>query len=82
MVEASGANVFLFPSIWPETFSYVVEELMQLEVPIVCFDMGAPAERIRHYPKGKLIPLSDAREILSRLNTIYAELTRPKTIGV
>jgi glycosyltransferase involved in cell wall biosynthesis len=81
MVEASGANIFLFPSIWPETFSYVVDELMQLEVPIVCFDMGAPAERVRRYPSGKLIPFSNAHDILLQLNTFHAELTRPKVIG-
>jgi glycosyltransferase involved in cell wall biosynthesis len=81
MVEASGANVFLFPSIWPETFSYVVDELMQLEVPIACFDMGAPAERVRRYPRGKLIPFSNARAILSALSTFHAELTRPIVIG-
>ena len=81
MVEASGANVFLFPSIWPETFSYVIGELMQLDVPIVCFDMGAPAERLRRYPRGKLIPFTDARDILLQLNTFHAELTRPKVIG-
>ena len=81
MVEASGANVFLFPSIWPETFSYVVDELMQLEVPIVCFDVGAPAERVGRYRRGKLIPFSNARDILSELNTFHAELTRPIVIG-
>jgi hypothetical protein len=81
MVEESGANVFLFPSIWPETFSYVIGELMQLDVPIVCFDMGAPAERLRHYPKGKLISLSNPRDILSQLNDFHAELTREKVIG-
>ena len=81
MVETSGANVFLFPSIWPETFSYVIDELMQLEVPIVCFDMGAPAERVRRYPRGKLIPFSNAHDILLQLNTFHAELTRPKVIG-
>ena len=81
MVEASGANIFLFPSIWPETFSYVIGELMQLDVPIVCFDMGAPAERLRRYPKGKSIPFSDAPDILLQLNNFHAELTRPKVIG-
>jgi glycosyltransferase involved in cell wall biosynthesis len=81
LVEASGANVFLFPSIWPETFSYVVDELMQLDVPVVCFDMGAPAERLRHYPKGKLIPLANARDILSQLKVFHEELARPMVIG-
>jgi glycosyltransferase involved in cell wall biosynthesis len=38
----------LLPSIWPETFSYVTQELMSLGVPLVCFDLGAPAECVRH----------------------------------
>jgi hypothetical protein len=29
----------LLPSIWPETFSYVAEELMQLGVPLAVFDL-------------------------------------------
>lgn len=39
----------VFPSIYPETFSYVVQECMAIEVPLVCFDLGAPPERIRKY---------------------------------
>ena len=37
----------LFPSIWPESFSYVVQEIMLMGLPFVCFDLGAPAERVR-----------------------------------
>lgn len=45
-------NVILFPSICPETFSYVISELIQLQIPIVCFDLGAQANKIRNYSKG------------------------------
>jgi len=57
-VAKSGANLFLFPSIWPETFSYVTAELIQLSVPLVCFDLGAPAERVRNYRYGTVIPFN------------------------
>ena len=44
-----GINVCLVPSIWPETFCYVAEELIRLGMPVAAFDLGAPAERLRDY---------------------------------
>jgi glycosyltransferase involved in cell wall biosynthesis len=55
LVERHKIDVFVFPSIWPETFSFVVSELMALELPIVAFDLGAPAERLREYPAAQLV---------------------------
>lgn len=52
LIKNSGANIMLFPSIWPETFSYVVQELIELNLPVACFDLGAPAERLSGYAKG------------------------------
>lgn len=51
-IEQSGANIFLFPSIWPETFSYVAHELMACGVPLCCFNLGAPAEAVANYATG------------------------------
>ena len=42
----------VFPSLWPETFSYLVSELMAMNIPIVGFDIGAQGEKISHYEKG------------------------------
>ena len=39
---------------WPETFSYVVSELMQMDIPIISFDFGAQGEKLKHYEKGIL----------------------------
>lgn len=47
-------NFVIFPSISHETFSYVVQELMVLEVPVVSFRCGGHAERIADYPFGEL----------------------------
>lgn len=57
-------DVFLFPSICPETFSFVVEEIMQLNMPIVCFDIGAQAEKVGRYDKGKVIPLNCSMAVI------------------
>ncbi|WP_321341974.1 glycosyltransferase [Breoghania sp.] len=72
ILEAHGINVCLFPSIWPETYSYVTAELMALDMPIVAFDVGAPAERLRTYPRALLLPLAAAEHP----GTIVEALTR------
>lgn len=47
-------NFVVFPSICNETFSYVVQELMLLNVPIVSFKCGGHAERVAKYSLGGL----------------------------
>lgn len=82
IIEETGANIFLFPSIWPETFSYVVEELISLNVPIVCFNIGAPAERISQYSLGKIIDKVDAHLALQVIKGFYHEIQKKLKIRV
>ena len=63
LVEHHGVNACLLPSIWPETFSYVTQEIMALELPLVCFDVGAPAERVSDYPYGVVIKPGGAADL-------------------
>ena len=63
----SDIDVFLIPSIWPETFSYTSEEIMKMGFPLMCFDMGAPAERTKKYEKVIIIPEVSAESILDTL---------------
>lgn len=58
LIEDESPSLFLMPSIWPETFSYVTQELINLNVPVAVFDIGAPAERVKQYAKGHVISLS------------------------
>lgn len=76
LVESHGVNMFLFPSIWPETFSYVVAEMALLGLPIVAFDLGAPAERLRRQPHARLVREIDADAALETLVGFHRELTR------
>ena len=52
IIEREGINVAFFSSVWPETFSYVTQELMMLDLPIVCYPIGAPQDRVASYAKG------------------------------
>ncbi|MCJ2036159.1 glycosyltransferase [Methylobacterium sp. J-068] len=59
--------VFL-PSIWPETYSYVLSEVWEAGYPVVAFDIGAPAARIKAMGGGVVIPFTrDSRIILEAL---------------
>ena len=56
LMDRYGVNVGFLTSICPETFSYVVQELMMLGLPVACFDFGAQAERVGAYTRGAVIP--------------------------
>ena len=70
ILSKAGAGVAFFPSIWPETFSYVVSELIQQRLPVVAFDLGAPAEHLASCAQAALVPL-DASPA-----AVLSELTR------
>ncbi|SNX61191.1 Glycosyltransferase involved in cell wall bisynthesis [Nitrosomonas ureae] len=74
LIDASGANVMLFPSIWPETFSYVVQELMYMDLPVASFNLGAPAERIASYSKGLVLASMDAASVLDELILFHSKI--------
>ncbi len=74
LIEANRINLFFFPSICPETFSYVTEEMIRLEVPIVAFDLGAPGERLRRYAAARLCDDVSAQSALAALLAFHAQL--------
>ncbi len=76
LIEEHGINMFLFPSIWPETFSYVVAELIALDMPVVAFDLGAPGERLRAYPKARMCAETSAAAALATLVEFHRDLAR------
>jgi len=55
VIEKEGVNLIYFSSVWPETFSYVTHELIQLNMPIVCHDFGAPGMVVSKYAHGAII---------------------------
>ncbi len=69
LLRRERVGACLLPSIWHETFSYVTSELMAHGLPLAVFDLGAPAERVRGYARGAIIPAIDAR---AALDTLFA----------
>jgi glycosyltransferase involved in cell wall biosynthesis len=79
LIEAHGINMFLFPSICPETFSYVIEEMIALDVPIVAFDLGAPGERLRQYANGRIVADVSGAAALDACVAFHARLAAGET---
>lgn len=71
IIEEQQISVVFFPSICPETFSYTVAELMYVGVPVVCFNIGAQAEKISSYKFGQIITENSNEAIFDALQKAY-----------
>ena len=69
LVKTYGINIWLIPSIWPETFSYVTHEAIATGLPVCCFDLGAQAEAVEAAPNGFVLK-SDCSETEVLLNEL------------
>ncbi len=61
ILENNEIDIIFIPSVWPETFSYTTAEAIIMNIPVACFDLGAPAERVKKYDKGLVINEIDAK---------------------
>jgi len=67
IVEQEGIDLFLLPSICPETFSFTTEEIVSMGYPLMVFDIGAPAERVRNYERGVVLGSIGADAVIEEL---------------
>lgn len=77
IIEKNKIDLIFIPSICPETFSYTTAEAMSMGMPVACYDMGAPAERVSKYEKGlvlsKINPKQNLKDIINFANKIKKE---------
>jgi glycosyltransferase involved in cell wall biosynthesis len=57
LLTEAGVHLVWLPSIWPETYCYVLSEIWEAGYYAVVFDTGAPAERIRKHGAGSILPI-------------------------
>lgn len=57
LIRAHPCDWGFLPAIWPETWSFVLTEFWRQELPVITFDIGTPAERVRATGNGCVIPL-------------------------
>lgn len=80
LMEKYGIDACLVPSICPETYSFVTDEIMAMDMPIAVFDIGAPAERVARYPRGAVVTDITAEAALDAIIRLAGRDTeRPQT---
>lgn len=68
-IENEGINVVLFTSVAPETFSFVISEVMEMGLPIVCLNIGAQGHRVSEYDNGYVC--NNVDEMITIIKGIY-----------
>ncbi len=63
----------LVPSIWWEIFGLVISEAWMFGKPVICSDVGGPAERIRHDIDGLHFAMGDARALAETIRRACTE---------
>jgi glycosyltransferase involved in cell wall biosynthesis len=75
ILSTLGAGVGFLPSIWPETYSYVLSEYYRNGLHPVVFDIGAQSERVKASGYGTVLPVhTGAPAINDTLLRIKTEL--------
>jgi len=57
LLAKTRCHIALIPSVWPETYCYTLSIAYNAKIYPVCFNMGAPAERIRNVGWGHVLPI-------------------------
>ncbi len=68
LLQREQPELIWLPSVWPETWCYTLDYALASGLPVVAFDLGAIAERLRDEGQGELLALaSEPPQINDRL---------------
>ena len=71
LLRREQPDIAWLPSVWPETWCYTLDYALGAGLPVVAFDLGAIAERLRAAGGGVLLPLGLAPR---RINERFLKL--------
>jgi GT2 family glycosyltransferase len=78
LLRREKPDIAFFPSVWPETWCYALDEAVAVGLPVVAFDLGAIAERLQEFELGVTLPLDEEpRHINDRLLEFAARTRVP-----
>lgn len=81
LLQHHGVGLCFLPSVCPETFSFVASEVMQLELPLVCFDLGAQAERVKNYLHGLIVEEVTAEAAIAAISRVVTKKNMQEIMG-
>ena len=67
LIRREKPHLAFYPSVWPETWCFALTHGMRAGLPIVAFDLGAVAERLRSWPCARVISLTTDSQALNDL---------------
>lgn len=67
LLKSAKPMIGLIASICPETYSYTTTELFSAKIPVICFNIGAPADRIKDTGFGWVVDDISASSLLEKL---------------
>ncbi len=76
LVQMHQIDVVFIASVVPETFSFTTSECIDMGLPVVCFDIGAPAQRVAKYESGMVISQIDANVALTEILNFVHQIKR------
>jgi len=80
LLQREQPELIWLPSVWPETWCYTLDYALATGLPVVAFDLGAIAERLRGEGQGELLALnSEPPQINDRLLELGRSARCPKT---
>ena len=74
LVARYGITHWIFPALWPETFSYTMREILATGLPVMALDLGAQGAAAAAAPNGVVIPYGTIPEIVSGYRKALADL--------
>jgi len=74
-IQAICPQFVICPTVWPETFSYVVSEAISMGVPLLVTPIGAPQERVNKHKIGYVAPRNDPDAYVDLIKKLQLETT-------
>ncbi len=70
LLAETAPHVVFLPAIWPETWSFVLTAALERGLPVIVFDIGAPAARLRRLGRGHVLPSELSTDTARLLKTL------------
>ncbi len=78
LLRREQPDVIFMASVWPETWCYTLDDALEQGVPVLAFDLGAVAERLRALGLGHLLPVdATAERINDEILTLFGKTSLP-----
>ena len=75
-----GIGLWVVPSVWPETFSFVTHEALATGLPVIAFDLGAQAEAVRAAANGHIATAGpeDTAALAAQIEALFNRQTEDR----